>query len=196
MNDIQESELNLDFGILGSKYVPNALALLDRKDVFFNMVNTTRYPGWGNWIERGATTLWETWQGENSLNHIMYGDVSAWFYKYLAGIQLDEGSPGFKQFIIDPYFPEDLNWVETTYPSPQGDINVRWEKAEGEMTMNIEVPVNSVAILKLELDSPEALKSCEGQVNNEHVKYIETEKGKETFEIQPGNYCLKFNKGL
>ncbi|MFC2124701.1 family 78 glycoside hydrolase catalytic domain [Bacteroidota bacterium] len=196
VKNIRDSELNLDFGILGSKYVPNALAENDRKDVFFDMVNTTRFPGWGNWIERGATTLWESWQGDNSLNHIMFGDVSAWFYKYLAGIQVDEEYPGFKQFYIDPYFPEGLDWVEGSYPSPQGEITVRWERDENDIVMKIKLPLNSKAILKLKLDSPDALETYEGTPPEEHIKYIGLQNGKESFEIQPGTYILKIKKVL
>jgi len=194
VKNIQESELNLDFGILGSRYVPNALAIHNRKDVFFDMVNTTRYPGWGNWIERGATTLWESWQANNSLNHIMFGDVSAWFYKYLAGIQVDEAHPGFRQFFIDPYFPEDLVGVEASYPSPQGNIDVRWQRNISDIIMKIQVPVNTKAILKLQLESTGSLKASEGSFPEEHVKHIGLQDGKECFEVQPGSYSLKITE--
>ena len=55
-------------------------------------------PSWGWWIEQGATTLWEKWNGTESRNHIMFGDISAWFYKALAGINLDPAAPAFKHY--------------------------------------------------------------------------------------------------
>jgi hypothetical protein len=56
----------------------------------------TASPSWGNQVSEGATTLWETWTGTggfDSHNHIYYGDISAWFMEYLAGIR--PGSPGY-----------------------------------------------------------------------------------------------------
>ncbi len=60
-------------------------------------------------LANGATTLWERWElmngnGMNSHNHPMMGSVSAWFYKYLAGINVDPNAPGFKRFIVRPLF--------------------------------------------------------------------------------------------
>ncbi len=45
-------------------------------------------------LANGATTLWERWEmlngyGMNLHNHPMMGSLSAWFYKYLAGINTD-----------------------------------------------------------------------------------------------------------
>jgi len=40
------------------------------------------------------------------VTHIMFGDISAWFYKYLAGIRPDPELPGFKRVLIRPYLAE------------------------------------------------------------------------------------------
>jgi len=124
----------------------------------------------------------------------MFGDVSAWFYKYLAGIQVDEAHPGFRQFFIDPYFPEDLVGVEASYPSPQGNIDVRWQRNISDIIMKIQVPVNTKAILKLQLESTGSLKASEGSFPEEHVKHIGLQDGKECFEVQPGSYSLKITE--
>ena len=106
-------KMNLDFGIIGAKAVLNALTLCGEPDAAYRIVNSTRYPGWGYWVKQGATTLWETWNGKKlSLDHILFGDVSAWFYKTLAGIRPDPEQPGFKHFYVTPFFPADLKWVK------------------------------------------------------------------------------------
>jgi alpha-L-rhamnosidase len=83
----------------------HALSDNGRSDVAYKIVNQTTFPSWGNWIGQGATTLWEQWDGSESRNHIMFGDVSAWFYKNLAGIAPDNNQPGFKtQSYSSPIF--------------------------------------------------------------------------------------------
>jgi len=149
VDNIENNDLNLDFGVLGSKFVPNALTEMGRIDVAYNMINTSDFPGWGHWISQGATTLWEDWRGESSRNHVFFGDVSAWFYKYLGGIQPDATQPGFKHFFIAPYFPEDLTWVKSNTESSYGRIESNWQKKDGRIILEIMVPFNTSATIRL-----------------------------------------------
>ncbi|MEJ5169873.1 MAG: family 78 glycoside hydrolase catalytic domain, partial [Fimbriimonadales bacterium] len=79
----------LDVGILGAKYLFHTLSEGGRHELALDLLFRTDQPSYGWWREQGATTLWETWDGNASRNHIMFGDVSAWFYKQLAGIRPD-----------------------------------------------------------------------------------------------------------
>jgi len=83
----------------------------------------TPYPSWGFWMKDNPTTLYESWQGVGSLNHIFFGDISHWFYKCLAGIQIDPRNPGYKHFFIKPSPVEDLTWVEAEQQTPYGGID-------------------------------------------------------------------------
>jgi alpha-L-rhamnosidase len=148
VENILSDDINLDFGVLGSKFVPNALAEMGKIEVAYNMINTTDFPGWGHWISQGANTLWEDWNGENSRNHIFFGDVSAWFYKYLGGIRPDENQPGFKHFIIQPYFADDLSWVKCNMESMYGTISSNWEKNDEQVTMEVQIPFNTTATIR------------------------------------------------
>ena len=83
---VEQANNHIDTGILGAKYLLNALLENGRADVAYRIVAQKDQPSWGWWLEQGATTLWEQWNGNESRNHIMFGDISAWFYKALAGI--------------------------------------------------------------------------------------------------------------
>ncbi|MBN1560215.1 family 78 glycoside hydrolase catalytic domain [candidate division KSB1 bacterium] len=139
----------LDFGILGAKYTLNALSQAGRADVAYQLINHQAYPGWGHWISRGATTLWEDWQGVSSLNHIMFGDVSAWFFKNIAGIQPDPEHPGFKHFYLRPFFPGDMQWAAARIESPYGPLRSEWRRDENGVQLDLHVPVNCQATLEL-----------------------------------------------
>jgi alpha-L-rhamnosidase len=136
---------HIDTGILGAKYILNALLDNGRADVAYRIVSQTNYPGWGWWMEQGATTLWEGWNGGGSRNHIMFGDVSAWFYKALAGINSDPAAPGFKHIIIRPNCVGNLSYVRATYDSIHGPIVSDWKLDRGKFDLHVEIPANTTA---------------------------------------------------
>src|SRR5205085_2079109 len=99
---IESHDNHIDTGILGAKYLLNTLTDNGRTDLAYRIATQKTQPGWGWWLEQGATTLWESWQGNDSRNHIMFGDISAWFVKALAGINPDPQFPGFRHVLIRP----------------------------------------------------------------------------------------------
>ncbi len=87
-----------------------ALSDNGRPDVAYTIATQKTYPGWGYMVEKGATTIWELWNGDtadpamNSGNHVMLvGDLGIWLYEYLAGIRPDPEQPGFKHILIRPF---------------------------------------------------------------------------------------------
>jgi len=46
--------------------------------------------------------MWQNWDGSQSRNHIMFGSIGDYFYKGLAGIELVNAAPGFKEVILNP----------------------------------------------------------------------------------------------
>ncbi len=150
-----------DFGILGSKYIFRALSDAGSTELAYQMLNQTNHPSFGKWIvKEGATTLWEDWDEGSSRNHIMFGDFSAWMYQYLAGIRLsdavcavaqrvDPAQVAFKTFIIAPEPVEGLDWVKAAHDSPYGMMRSRWVKSADGFNLEVDVPVNTSAIVYL-----------------------------------------------
>ncbi len=181
---IDKNDNKLDFGILGAKYVLNALAETDHADIAYQLFNHTEYPGWGHWISQGATTLWEDWKGESSRNHIMFGDISAWFYKKLAGIQPDEKSAGFEHFCIKPFFPKDMNWVKANVTSPYGQIISEWQRDHEKVVLTVTVPVNSTATIFLPVQQNDVTISQ----GVDFVQSINSQNGTTAFNVESGTY--------
>ena len=136
-------------GIFGTKYILEALSMTGHTDEVYKIVNSTAYPGWGFMIERGATTIWETWkESENTYSncHPMFGSVSEWYYRWLAGIRPQEGDFGFKKFLLAPVFVEGLNSVKAVYHAPGGDIKVEWQSSQDRnVELKISVPPGTSA---------------------------------------------------
>lgn len=140
-------------GIFGTKYILEALSENGFPDAVFDVVNSTVYPGWGFMIGQGATTIWETWkESDNTYSncHPMFGSVSEWFYRWLAGIQPNPGFPGFKRFWLKPFVPGDLEFVNCNYLSPYGNIVSNWKKEGGnKIIFEFSVPENCIAEFRI-----------------------------------------------
>ncbi len=108
-------------------------------------------------LENGATTLWETWAESDdtySQNHPMFGSVSEWFYKSLAGIRPEESAVGFDRFRIEPKMPAGLGWVEASYESVRGTIRSSWRLEDSMLHIDVEIPVNTTAEVELPTRNP------------------------------------------
>jgi alpha-L-rhamnosidase len=146
--DIESRDGHLSTGIFGTKYLLQTLSDCGRADLAWTLVNQRTFPGWGHMIENGATTLWEHWAFSDntfSHNHPMFGSVSEWFYKHVAGIQPAPDAVGFDKIIIRPQPVGDLKWVRAHYDSIRGRVTTHWEESGHEFTLRLSVPVGSSA---------------------------------------------------
>ena len=129
-----------DFGIVGAKFVPRVLAENGYADDGFKIFTQDQYPGWGKWIRDGETTLCEDFAGEQSHDHIMYGDLFAWMMQYAAGIEPDFARPGFREVVLKPRAIASLSEMSAYYDTVYGKIRVEWRKTGGEVRFRAELP--------------------------------------------------------
>ncbi|MBC7416596.1 MAG: family 78 glycoside hydrolase catalytic domain, partial [Pedobacter sp.] len=148
---VAADNMHLDVGVLGTKAILNALSDNGQAETAYKLAAQDTYPSWGWWIKNGATTLYENWkidaERDISLNHMMFGEIGAWFFKGLGGIHPDESHPGFKNILLRPNFVKELDFFEATHNSPFGKIVSAWKRTGKGITYNIVVPANSSATL-------------------------------------------------
>lgn len=154
---VEAANGHLDFGILGAKYVPNVLSERGRGDVVMRLFTQEDYPSYGLWLKQGATTLWETWDGGSSRNHIMFGDISAWMFRWLAGIQPDAARPGFAHTILRPTPVPGVDWVNASHQSPYGVVSSAWNRDGARAVFAVTVPPNTTATVWLPSASAEGV---------------------------------------
>jgi len=75
----------------------------------------------------------------------MMGSVDGWFYRTLAGIQLDERNPGFGHVVIKPYVPWSLPFVNASVETFRGRLAVEWEQKDNQIHLRVTIPVTSKA---------------------------------------------------
>ena len=144
---------HLDVGVLGCKALLNALCENGYTETAYKVAVQDTYPSWGWWVVNGATTLLENWKldatRDISDNHMMFGEIGAWFYKGLGGIYPDSEKPGFKHIRLRPYFPEGLESFTASHTSPYGQIVSGWTTKGKKVNYEITVPANCTATLEL-----------------------------------------------
>jgi alpha-L-rhamnosidase len=144
---------HIDVGLLGTKSILNALSENGYADLAYEVALQEDFPSWGWWIRNGATTLLENWpvdaKSDISMNHIMFGEIGAWFYKALGGINPDETKPGFQQCKLAPHFVSGLDRFAAEYQSVRGTIRSSWERNKDVIHYRIEIPAGVQASLIL-----------------------------------------------
>ncbi|MCC5931542.1 MAG: family 78 glycoside hydrolase catalytic domain [Cyclobacteriaceae bacterium] len=154
-----ETDFHFDTGILATPLLLEALSTLGYTDIAYALMNQRDFPGFGHMIENGATSIWETWLGEQSRSHPMFGSVCGWFYEYLGGIRPDPEQPGFKNVIVQPHPVKALDFVNTSYTSPYGKIHSSWRWDNEDLIMEVQIPPNSTASIYVPAESPQNIQT-------------------------------------
>ncbi len=147
-----ESNNHVGVGLVGAQWLMRTLSEGGHADLALTIATQKTYPGWGYMVEKGATTVWELWNGDtadpamNSGNHVMQiGDLGVWMYEYLAGIRSDAAQPGFKHFVVRPFAAKGLTNVRASHQSPYGPISSSWRRDGSKLTLEVTVPANTTA---------------------------------------------------
>lgn len=133
---------HIDFGFIGVMSVFRVLCEYGRADLAFKMIARPDYPSFGCWVKRGYTALAENFHpdGEfpDSLNHHCFGDISAIFIEYFAGIKVNPYCDSCKEVNVEPCFVPQLTNARAFHDSVFGRISVSWEKNHGEITLVVD----------------------------------------------------------
>lgn len=157
---IEEQGMHMTTGIHGIKYLLPVLSDAGYNEIAYQLLLQDTYPSWLYSVKHGATTIWERWDGwtedsgfqdpgMNSFNHYALGSVGEWMYRYMGGIDLAPGEPGFKRIRIRPLVDRRLTEVDCRYDSSYGQIGCRWQLAEDLLNLTVVIPANTTAIIHL-----------------------------------------------
>ena len=192
---------HLSVGLIGMQWLMQALDKSGRNDLAYTIVTQTDRPGWGYMVSKGATTVWERWDGDtvgplmNSEALLMLaGNLDAWFYQVLAGINYDPAQPGFKHSIIKPQPLGDLRWVKARHDSMHGRIVSNWQRDGANLTMDLTIPVNTTATVYVPAkEAAGVTESGKPAAQAKGVKFLRMEDGSAVYEV--GSGCYQFCSG-
>jgi alpha-L-rhamnosidase len=141
---------HLATGFLSTGYLLPVLADCGYLDLAYQLLRQDTAPSWLTMVDRGATTMWEDWDGvdargvpHGSLNHYSKGTVATFLHRYVAGLRPAE--PGYRHFEVRPRPGGGITWVSSCHIGPFGLIKVAWRAAGGSMELDVQVPGGSRA---------------------------------------------------
>lgn len=191
-------------GFLGTPLINPVLSETGYDSLAYMLLQRKEYPSWLYPITRGATTIWERWDGikpdgsfqnpaMNSFNHYAYGAIGYWLYTVVAGIKPDPEHPGFRHFVLAPQPGGGLTYAKASYKSMYGKIISDWKIKDGNMIYTVQIPPNSTAQITLPQVGDSRV-----YINNEDIKdygsgrSVKRNGNKLSFNIGSGNYKLNY----
>lgn len=151
---IRAAGTHVGTGFLATGDLLQALADHGRADVAYELLQQRTAPSWGYMLDRGATTVWEDWEGidehgdaHESLNHYSKGAAMRFLHTHTLGLRQDADSIGWERVVIEPVPGGGLTWARGSHDGPQGTIAVEW-RTEGErMKLSAEIPSGTTALV-------------------------------------------------
>ena len=134
-------------GFIATRYLFETLSMNGMGDLAYAIMNQRDYPSYGWWIEQGATTLWESWNGDASKNHPMFGGALTWYSRVLAGVDTDPEAPGFKHLIVRPIPSPQLADVRYSTDTPYGKVVSHVSHDGVGVKVEVTVPAGATATI-------------------------------------------------
>jgi alpha-L-rhamnosidase len=156
---IRRAGTHLGTGFLSTPYLLPVLADTGHVDIAYDLLFQDTPPSWLWMIKQGATTIWESWGGDqgggmvssgdefsvSSRNHYSKGAVVSFLHRYVAGIRNLDSHPGYRRFRVQPVLDPRLDWARATHESPYGLIESSWRREGQHILLNVTVPPGSLA---------------------------------------------------
>jgi len=193
---------HLTTGFLGTPHLCHVLTRFGYNDLAYTLLNQKTYPSWLYPVTRGATTIWERWDGirpdssfqaitMNSFNHYAYGAIGDWMYRVMAGLDTDPDAPGYKAIRIEPRpgggFTQAAAALQTLY----GTAASRWQRDGKNLALEVEIPANTTATLVF--PTSEAAKITEGGkplADIPDIRLGAAENGQVVLKVGSGKYSF------
>jgi len=142
---------HLATGFLSTPKLLGVLVDNGHADTAMDLLLQTTAPSWLGQVERGATTIWENWDGgygpdgraHASHNHYAFGAVAGWMREHLAGIR--PAAPGYRRLRIQPVITDRLDWVEASATTPFGVTRSRWDGTRAGGILAVTIPAGTTA---------------------------------------------------
>ena len=133
---------NFDTGFLCTPVLVQLLFDHGKEDIAFKLMTSHKQGGFGYMLDKGATTIWETWHGGGSHNHPMFGACARSLFTSILGITQKDDSAAYSNALIAPHIPKTMTYAKGSVTLPQGKVEVKWQKNGDKTEFEIHLPEN------------------------------------------------------
>nr|AYQ73063.1 alpha-L-rhamnosidase [Cohnella candidum] len=175
---IVDNDYHLTTGFVGTPFLCFALSDNGYHETAVKLLLQQTYPSWLYSVSKGATTIWEHWDGikpdgsfwsddMNSFNHYAYGAVGDWMYRKIAGFAPDARGPGYKKIRIEPdYTGGRLQYARVSYETMYGTAKTEWTFIGDKIELTAEIPANTTAFILLRGAMADQVLCCEADLSD------------------------------
>jgi alpha-L-rhamnosidase len=157
---LEGNHYHLTTGFVGTPYLCHVLSRYGQTATAYELLNQESYPSWLYPVKKGATTIWERWDGikpdgsfqdagMNSFNHYAYGAIGEWLYRTVAGLEIDPAAPGYQHILFQPQPGGGLTHAKATLQSPYGLVESSWKLTENDFRLHVVVPPNARGTVRI-----------------------------------------------
>lgn len=133
----------LTTGIFATPYMLDILSGNGDADLAGRLALREGFPGWFHMLDRGATTVWETWAESDDVYshcHPMFGTIAGWMMRAVLGICVTTDAVGCDKVRICPHPVPGVTWASGWLDTPKGRISVSWRSTDGGLEVEKRVP--------------------------------------------------------
>ncbi|MFO8002426.1 MAG: family 78 glycoside hydrolase catalytic domain [Marinilabilia sp.] len=193
---------HLTTGFLGTPHLNHVLSEFGHDEITYQLLMRKDYPSWLYPITKGATTIWERWdgikpdhsfqnKGMNSFNHYAYGAIVEWLFKEVAGIDNDQ--PGYKKMVLRPSPGGDLSHARAFQNTLYGRVSSVWHFDGENFVWNIEIPANTTAKVVLPYaDAGKVILNDAPLSERDDLDVVDQEEREVFIELGSGEYSFSY----
>ena len=166
----------------------------------YEVATQTTRPSWGYMVSKGATTVWERWDtdtqdgGMNGESQkILSGNLEAWLYQTLGGINYDPDRPGFKHVVLRPRPVGDLSYVRASHQVALRPDRQRLEGRGGRLPLGRRGPARTRPRRStcLSGDASTVTEGGKPAGQADGVRFLRTEADSAVYSVASGTYTFR-----
>ena len=206
VQNIKDYGNHLTTGFLGTPYLCHVLTRFGYDEIAYSLLLQEKYPSWLYPVKKGATTIWERWDGikpngtfqtpgMNSYNHYSYGAIGDWMYRVMVGLDTYEDGPGYKHIKIQPHLGGGFTNAAASLDTYYGKLSNSWKITPDSFLMDVEIPANTIANVFLPAKSAAEIAEGEAPIlSNKIFEVVSEKEGWVELSLGSGNYHFKVVK--
>lgn len=138
---------HLNTGFLTTAHLCSVLADYGYVETAYKLLLQEDTPGWLYQVTQGATTVWESWEGNTgdtgvaSLNHYSKGAVVSWLIEGICGIHVEQ-----QKITIKPQPHPLMQYAKAAFDAPVGLVRSEWRYVDDTVEYMVVIPSNTKAV--------------------------------------------------
>jgi alpha-L-rhamnosidase len=198
VGNIKKYNNHLTTGFLGTPYLCEVLTRFGHTDLAYTLLLQENYPSWLYPVKKGATTIWERWNGirtdgsfepasMNSFNHYAYGAIGDWMYRFMVGLDTYQDGVGYQHIKIQPHIGGGFSFASASLETYYGQVSAGWKVSGNKLELNANIPANTSATVFIPAFSLENITE-NGKPLDAAWKPTNLGNGNFSIELGSGNY--------